>query len=266
MIIAVLMAGGKGKRMDSDIEKPLFNLFNKPLIDHVLENLKKSNYIESIVVAVSPHTTETKKYLNKKSFNELKMKNIIHVNDDIDSIKNISNKKTSEDISENYSENISNNIDNNSNNTNYYYYYSKDDINNKIFNSFNNYIETPGEGYLNDLAFLLSYFEEIAKENILLFINTDLPFVFSKIIDHVLEKYMKTDKEAMSVLVPESVFEKHGITPSYSFEGNVPSGLNILISKNKVQDEEKIIISQIELALNINTIDDVEIANCLFKN
>ena len=56
MIISVIMAGGKGERLKSDIEKPLFPLNNKPLIDYVIENLNKSNLIEEIIVAISPNT------------------------------------------------------------------------------------------------------------------------------------------------------------------------------------------------------------------
>lgn len=202
------MAGGKGKRMNTSTEKPLVNLIDKPLIEHVLDNMKCSQYIEKIIVAVSPHTKKTKEYLEKKSFNKVDGKNELDFN----------------------------------------------------------IINTSGNGYLKDLSFLLSFFEKKSKENILLFINSDLPFVSPKIIDHVIEKYLKNDKEAITVLVPLSLLEEFGIKPSYVFDDLVPSGLNILISKNKTQNEEKIIIPKIELALNINTIDDVELANYLFKN
>lgn len=138
------------------------------------------------------------------------------------------------------------------------------------FNIYNddyyNFLETPGYGYLEDLSFLLSGFEKKSKEDVLLFINADLPFVSSTIIDNVLKEYFKNDAPAMSVLVPITVFEKYGIEPSYVFDDLVPSGVNILISQNKVQVEEKLIIPKIELALNINSIDDVKLANYLFDN
>ena len=57
------MAGGKGERLKSDLEKPLFPLNNKPLIDYVIENIKTSNLIEEIIIAVSPNAPNTKKYL-----------------------------------------------------------------------------------------------------------------------------------------------------------------------------------------------------------
>jgi len=207
MIIGILMAGGKGKRLNADVEKPLFKFKDKPLIDYVLKNLKDSKYIEKIVVATSPHTTETKKYID--------------------------------------------NLFNNSK---------------KAIGSFFNRIETPGDGYLEDLSFLLSIFEEKSDNDVLLFINADLPFVSSETIDFVLEEYMKNNTPAMSVLVPIEIFEEYDIEPSYIFENLAPSGLNILISQNKVQNEEKLIIPKLELALNINTIEDIKLANYLSEN
>lgn len=223
--MAVLMAGGKGTRMDSSIEKPLFKFKSKPLIDYVLENLSTSDYIESIIVATSCYTPKTKEYLDERKFN------------------NINVNYTTE----------TNNI--------------KKDANVYGYDShFYNYIETPGKGYLEDLSFLLSIFEKRSKKDVLLIINADLPFVSSKIIDNILNEYLKNDIAAMSVFVPLSLFNKHGLKPSYVFNKLVPSGLNILLSQNKIQMEDKLIISKIELALNINTPSDVKVANCLFDN
>ena len=214
MIIAILMAGGKGTRLKSSTEKPLFKFKSKPLIEYVLSNLSKSKYIEKIVVATSPHTPETTEFIAKK---------------------------------------IKNNQDNLNNLTK---------SNNKIIEE---YIETPGKGYIEDLSFLLDKFEKSSKNDILVMINTDLPFVSSDIIDDVLENYFKSEKIAMSVQVPIAIFNKYGIKPSYVFDDFVPSGLNILISQNIEQIEEKLIVSKAELALNINTHDDIRLANEIFK-
>ena len=66
MIYAVLMAGGRGTRLEVPCEKPLFKLCGKPLIKYVLDNLNASKLIDKIVIAVSHHTRETTEYL--KSF------------------------------------------------------------------------------------------------------------------------------------------------------------------------------------------------------
>lgn len=126
-------------------------------------------------------------------------------------------------------------------------------------------LNTPGNGYLNDLSFILEYFQKKSEDIILVFINSDLPLVGSEIIDYVIEEYLKNDKPAMSVLVPIEIYEKNGIEPSMSFNDLVPSGLNILKSINEIQEEKNIIIPDIRLALNINTVEDLKVLNRLFK-
>ena len=190
------MAGGMGTRLKVPCEKPLFKLHDKPLIKYVLDNLKSSRLIDEIVIAVSPNTCETTKYLQS-------------LNDDF-----------------------------------------------KI-------LDTSGDDYLKDLSYILDYFERQSKNDILLFINADLPFISSKTIDDVLKTYMKSDKDALSVIVPVEVFESLGLDYSYEFNGCVPSGLNILRSENIIQDEMQLVLKKVELALNINTIPDSEIAKKL---
>ena len=56
-----------------------------------------------------------------------------------------------------------------------------------------------------------------------------------------------------------------GLEYSYEFDGKVPSGLNILRSENIIQDENQLVLSKVELALNINTIPDSEIAEKLYS-
>ena len=197
MIYAILMAGGRGTRLKVPIEKPLFKLHNKPLIKYVLDNLKSSKLIDDVIIAVSPNTCETAKYL-------------MSLNHDF-----------------------------------------------KI-------LETSGEDYLKDLSYILSYFEKQSDDDILLFINADLPFISAQTIDYVINYYLNSDKDALSVQVPVDVFDKLGLNYSFEYNGCVPSGLNILKSKNTVQDENQLIISKIELALNINTIPDSEIAEKLY--
>ena len=64
MIYAILMAGGRGTRLKVPCEKPLFKLHDKPLIKYVIDNLKESKLIDKIIIAVSPNTLETTRYLD----------------------------------------------------------------------------------------------------------------------------------------------------------------------------------------------------------
>ena len=198
MIYAILMAGGKGTRLKVPEEKPLFKLRDKPLINFVLENLKASELIDEIIIAVSPNTVETTEYLNS-----------------IDGDYTI--------------------------------------------------LDTSGEDYLTDLSYILDYFEKKSPDDILLFINADLPFISTETIDCVLNYYLESPKDALSVLVPVEIFEDLGLDYSYEFDGKVPSGLNVLRSENIVQDEDQLIIPKVELALNINTIPDSKVAEKLYN-
>jgi adenosylcobinamide-phosphate guanylyltransferase len=198
MIYAILMAGGMGTRLKVPCEKPLFKLCDKPLIKYVIDNLKSSKLIDEIIIAVSPHTQETTKYL-------------------------------------------------------------------KSLGSDFQILDTSGDDYLTDLSYILDYFEKKSKDDILLFINADLPFISTEIIDCVLEHYFKSDKDALSTLVPVEIFENLGLEYSYEFNGNVPSGLNVLRSVNIVQDEDQLIIPKVELALNINTLMDSQVAEKFYK-
>ena len=187
MVTALIMAGGKGTRMELDVEKPLVEVNGRPMIQYVINALKNTDKINKIIVATSKNTPETRTFLNEQGI----------------------------------------------------------DI-----------IETPGDGYVNDLGFIISNFE---LDDVLLTITADLPLINSDIIDYVLKEYEKSDKPAMSVLVPIDVFKKYDIKPTMMFENLIPSGLNILRSINKTQDEKVLIIERIELALNINTCEDIKL-------
>ena len=125
-------------------------------------------------------------------------------------------------------------------------------------------LDTSGEDYLTDLSYILDYFEKKSKDDVLLFINADLPFISTQTIDYVLDYYLNSDKDALSTLVPVEIFEKLGLDYSYEFNGYVPSGLNVLRSVNIVQDEGQLVIPKDELALNINTIPDSKVAEKLY--
>ena len=125
-------------------------------------------------------------------------------------------------------------------------------------------LDTSGEDYLTDLSYILDYFEKKSKDDVLLFINADLPFISTQTIDYVLDYYLNSDKDALSTLVPVEIFEKLGLDYSYEFNGYVPSGLNVLRSVNIVQDEDQLVIPKDELALNINTIPDSKVAEKLY--
>lgn len=186
MVTAIIMAGGKGSRMDLDCEKPLIKINNKHMIQYVIEALKRSKKVDNILVATSKNTPKTDEYLKKQEIMT---------------------------------------------------------------------VITPGEDYVHDLQFIISNCD---LDEVLLTITADLPLINSSIIDHVLGEYEKSSKPAMSVVVPEDFFKKNGLKPTAVFDNMVPSGLNILIRINKTQNEGVLVLEKIELALNINTCEDIK--------
>jgi len=61
-MIGLIMAGGKGTRMQSNQEKLLLE-YKKPLILHVIDALKNSNCFEKIIAVTSPNSPQTHKIL-----------------------------------------------------------------------------------------------------------------------------------------------------------------------------------------------------------
>ncbi|MCW4000070.1 MAG: NTP transferase domain-containing protein [Candidatus Bathyarchaeota archaeon] len=59
MVVAVVMAGGKGTRMKLPMEKPLIPVCGKPAIEYVLAALKEAKSIDKIVVATTAVTPKT---------------------------------------------------------------------------------------------------------------------------------------------------------------------------------------------------------------
>lgn len=58
------MAGGRGRRLKIDIEKPLLPIGDEPIIKRIIDVLKEAPTICRIVVTVSPHTPNTRAYLS----------------------------------------------------------------------------------------------------------------------------------------------------------------------------------------------------------
>ena len=63
-MISLIMAGGKGTRMNTKQEKLLLE-YKKPVIMHVVDALKNSNCFSRIIAATSSNSPETEKTLRQ---------------------------------------------------------------------------------------------------------------------------------------------------------------------------------------------------------
>ena len=69
---ALIMAGGKGKRMALPVEKPLLPFLGKPLIDWVAEAAASANKVSEFYVVTSGNTPETEKHCQSKGWRVLR--------------------------------------------------------------------------------------------------------------------------------------------------------------------------------------------------
>ena len=69
---ALIMAGGKGKRMRLAVEKPLLPFLGKPLIDWVVEAVASAEKVSEFYVVTSENTPETEKLCRSKGWRVLR--------------------------------------------------------------------------------------------------------------------------------------------------------------------------------------------------
>ena len=60
---ALVMCGGRGTRLNTETEKPLFSICGAPMVDHVLTALADTPTVGTVNAAVSPHAPATRAHL-----------------------------------------------------------------------------------------------------------------------------------------------------------------------------------------------------------
>nr|WP_245838529.1 NTP transferase domain-containing protein [Natronoarchaeum philippinense] len=205
---AVLMCGGEGRRLaasldhersDDRIEKPLFEVGGRPMVDRVLTALDASA-VDAVHAAVSPATPATREHLDGRT----------------------------------------------------------------------NLIETPGEGYVEDLAGAL---DQVGAP--VLTVAADLPLLGADLVDAALEAH---DTGPVTVCVPAALKRRLGVGVDTAFDpGEVdadvvgvarpapselaPTGLNIASDDDPTQTMS--LSYDARLAVNVNRNKDAEIAEAL---
>jgi adenosylcobinamide-phosphate guanylyltransferase len=122
---------------------------------------------------------------------------------------------------------------------------------------------TPGEGYIQDMQFAVKQLQ-LGK---VLTVAADLPLITSNAIDEIVERYEKCDKPAFAVVVPLETKLKLGLGADYAFdiagEKVVPTGINAIDGKKidyEEQEQEVFIMDRQEVAVNINTPEELSLA------
>ncbi len=196
---AVVMAGGKGSRMEDHLEKPLMKIKGKAMIEHVIEASKGSDMIKDTYVSVTESTPETAKFVKR-----LNVQAVI----------------------------------------------------------------TPGSGYIADLQYV---FKKLNLQKALI-LTSDLPLLSSKVIDDIILHYEQNYSPSLTVVVPSWKYERLGLSarPGLKHEDHrvYPVGVNIIDGKyiDSEEIEQEILVSdQVESLVNVNTIQDLKVAEALLK-
>ncbi|NLE03923.1 MAG: NTP transferase domain-containing protein [Crenarchaeota archaeon] len=128
-------------------------------------------------------------------------------------------------------------------------------------------LKTPGKEYVHDMAYAV---KELNLETVLT-VPADMPLLTSEVIDDVVSQYYKCGKSALAVVVPLETKEKFGMSLSYSFEFKdrcvVPAGLNVNDGTkiHQYELEQAIYVLDLpEIAININTLEELDIAEKMF--
>jgi adenosylcobinamide-phosphate guanylyltransferase len=130
-------------------------------------------------------------------------------------------------------------------------------------------IETPGKDYVFDMGYVV----QTLKLGVFLAIAADLPLVKGEMIDLVVERYERCGKPALTVAVPLETKAKLGMCIGYSFKTDdidvVPVGINVINGHKRYGDEwldqDICLMDRQELAVNINTVSELQLAELLLN-
>ncbi|MDP8886624.1 MAG: NTP transferase domain-containing protein [Thermoproteota archaeon] len=127
-------------------------------------------------------------------------------------------------------------------------------------------IETPGEGYSNDLSHLLSKL----KPQRVMVVPSDIPLLNSQIISEILDAIdnssRKEKRPAISIILEKRFVERTGAKPSIVVDQYCHSGITIFNTMSvgtEPVEEYYLVMNRKEIALNVNTKEELELAKKL---
>jgi adenosylcobinamide-phosphate guanylyltransferase len=192
-LIAAIMCGGKARRMQASVEKPLLRVGNAAMIERVVSALTGSRRFERIVAAASPSTPKTKEFLKSKG---------IEV------------------------------------------------------------IETAGDGYPRDLSRLLL---KLKPEKVMV-VPADVPFLDAQAVSDIVDAAEGKQESAVSMVLEKEFVENIGVKPSVVFGRYCHSGFTLFDTASVASEtvrERYVVLNRKEIALNVNTREELELAERL---
>jgi adenosylcobinamide-phosphate guanylyltransferase len=129
-------------------------------------------------------------------------------------------------------------------------------------------IRAEGRGYIHDMIEAVNNLDE---QHRLFICVSDIPCITAEIIQKIAEAYRMSGKDACSTWIPAQVVQSFRCSITYQEQihgvGACPAGVNILRGDliAEPQDELRMLLNEPGLALNINTRDDLAIAEDFLK-
>jgi len=80
-MIGLVMAGGRGSRMEFPAPEKLLLEYEKPIIFHVIDSLNDSHCFSKVFAATSPNSPDTKRVLEERGIETLDTQGNGYVND-----------------------------------------------------------------------------------------------------------------------------------------------------------------------------------------
>jgi adenosylcobinamide-phosphate guanylyltransferase len=127
-------------------------------------------------------------------------------------------------------------------------------------------IDTAGDGYSNDLSHLLSKL----KPGRVMVVPGDIPLLNSQIVDEILDLIdnsgTKEQDSAISIMLDKGFVERIGAKPSVVLDQYCHSGITIFNTRavdTELVEEHYLVMNRKEIALNVNTKEELELAKKL---
>jgi adenosylcobinamide-phosphate guanylyltransferase len=123
-------------------------------------------------------------------------------------------------------------------------------------------VETEGDGYSKDLSRLLSRL----RPRKVAVVSADLPLLDAQVVSHVVDAASHKKEPAVSIVLEKEFVEKIGVKPSVVFGQYCHSGITIFDTAeipDEIVQESYVVMNRKEIALNVNTKEELELAEKL---
>ena len=129
-------------------------------------------------------------------------------------------------------------------------------------------LRTPGKDWCSDVQYAIRK----SQLGTVLTVASDLPLIAGEVIEEVIEHYERCRKPALTVAVPLETCKRLGLSTDYVFEVKgksvVPTGIDVIDGKRigeGMLEEEVLIIDDERIAVNVNTFEDLKIAEFMLQ-